>query len=84
MPSGSLRPLVSDHFKVTKVDKECSLKVFCSNHGISANRFVIFLELGASEGKGEVRIRDVLLAKNEVLPHSTYITYRLSFINFKF
>ena len=57
------------------MDEECSLKVFCSNHDFSANRFVIFLELGADEGKGEVRIRDVLLAKNEVLPHSTYILF---------
>ena len=56
----SLRPVFTDHFKITKVDSRCTLKEFCKQQGIQANKFNVLLELGAAK-EGD-KIRDVLLA----------------------
>ena len=56
----SLRPVHTDHFKITKIENNCTLKGFCNKQGIQANRLNVFLELGAT--KKDETIRDVLLA----------------------
>ena len=62
VPYGSgLRPLWSTHFDVTQVEKDCSLKEFCTIHGINYKRFAVFLEFGVTETRKVVR--DVILAK---------------------
>ena len=49
---------------MTEIDGNCTLKEFCIKHRINANKFNIFLELGAV-GESE-DIRDVILAKKPV------------------
>ena len=53
-----LRPVLSKHFVMTKVNSDCTLEEFCKVHYVRSNKINMLLEHGSFE---DGDIRDVIL-----------------------
>ena len=69
-PDPPLKPIISDHFKITTVTSKVTIKEFCQTNKIP-NDYSIFLEVGSFK-KSDAKVIDVLLY-NKVRQKTLYL-----------